>query len=86
MTDADIRSVESFVARPAGLGGAGTSSAKRYREFMEQCVRWAKAARTEQERATYLQLAQTWYEAARRIEENLGRIGESTDLIKRSQE
>ena len=41
-------------------------SAKEYREFAEECMGWAKTARSEQERQIFLQMAQTWLWAAAR--------------------
>jgi len=55
-----------------------------YRQFMADCLRWAKAARNEKDRATYLQLARTWHEAALEIERGLGLISESEHLLQRS--
>src|SRR5262249_13825864 len=42
-------------------GSAGMLSSDLYRQFMADCLRWAKAARNEKDRATYLQLAKTWH-------------------------
>jgi hypothetical protein len=39
-------------------------SAKEYRELMEEALRWAATARTEEERTTFLQIAKAWHEAA----------------------
>lgn len=44
------------------------SSAKEYREFARECMDWARTARSEQERAIFTQMAQTWSEAAARLE------------------
>ena len=47
-------------------------SSELYRQFMADCLRWAKAARSENDRESYLQLARTWHEAALHIERGLG--------------
>jgi hypothetical protein len=39
-------------------------SAKEYRELMEEALRWAKTARSKEERNTFLQIAKAWYDAA----------------------
>jgi hypothetical protein len=44
------------------------SSAQQYRENAEECIGWARTARTDKERATFLQMARTWIEAAERLE------------------
>jgi hypothetical protein len=44
------------------------SSAKEYREFAEQCLGWAKAARTGGERVIFLEMAQTWFQVAALLE------------------
>jgi hypothetical protein len=39
-------------------------SAKQFQEYAEECLDWAKSARSDQEREIFLQMAQTWMEAA----------------------
>ena len=55
-----------------------------YRQFRTDCLRWAKSAHNEKDRATYLQLARTWHEAALEIERGLGLISEGEYLLQRS--
>ena len=55
-----------------------------YRQFMADCLRWAKAARNDRDRETYYKLARTWHEAALQIERGLGLIAEGEDLVERS--
>jgi hypothetical protein len=43
-------------------------SAREYREFADECMGWAKTARSEQERQIFLQMAQTWLWAAARLD------------------
>ena len=43
-------------------------SAREYREFADECMGWAKTARSERERQIFLQMAQTWLWAAARLE------------------
>jgi len=40
------------------------SSAKEFRDYAEECLGWAKTARSEKERDTFLEMARTWMEAA----------------------
>jgi hypothetical protein len=65
--------------RPA-LESAEIASAKQYRQFRDECLRWAQAARNEAERDIYLQLAKTWHEAELRLEQSLALIAESKTL------
>jgi hypothetical protein len=51
---------------------------------MEECLRWAAKARSDEKRDMYLQLAKTWHEAAKRLEEGIGVIRENKDLLERS--
>ena len=44
------------------------SSANEFREFARECLDWASTARTEQERAAFMQMAETWIDAALRLE------------------
>jgi hypothetical protein len=39
-----------------------------YRENAEECIGWARTARTDRERQIFLQIAQAWMEAAARRE------------------
>jgi hypothetical protein len=55
-----------------------------YRQFMTDCLRWAKSAHNEKDRAIYLQLARTWHEAALEIERGLGLISEGEYLLQHS--
>jgi hypothetical protein len=50
------------------LGLCVVSAAQEYRENAEECVGWARTARTDKERAIFLQMARTWIEAAERLE------------------
>jgi hypothetical protein len=38
-------------------------SAKEYREYAAECMDWARSARTDQERDTFIQIAKTWLNA-----------------------
>jgi len=51
--------------------GCGASS-KQYREFADECLGWAKTARSERERQIFLQMAQTWLQAAGLAEQREG--------------
>jgi hypothetical protein len=39
-------------------------SANKYREFADECMALAKTARNEEERATFIEMANTWLQAA----------------------
>jgi hypothetical protein len=41
---------------------------KEYREYADECLGWAKTAKSDREREIFLQMAQTWLEAATRAE------------------
>jgi hypothetical protein len=50
------------------------SSAREFFENPEECFEWARTAKTERERAIFLQMAEAWLDAARRRE-----VNEATD-------
>jgi hypothetical protein len=50
------------------LGVRTVSSSKVFREYSEECLGWARTARSDRERGIFLQMAQTWLEAAIRLE------------------
>ena len=54
--------------------GRIVSSAKEYYENAEECFDWARTAKTERERAIFLQMAEAWFDVARRRE-----VNEATD-------
>jgi hypothetical protein len=39
-------------------------SSKEYREFADECMHWAKTARSDREKRVFLQMAETWLKAA----------------------
>jgi len=41
---------------------------KEYREYADECLGWAKTAKSEREREIFLKMVQTWLEAAFRAE------------------
>ena len=43
-------------------------TAKDYRAMAEECVKWAREARDDDVRAPLLQLAQTWLDAASKLD------------------
>ena len=43
-------------------------SAKEYREYADECLDWAKTAKSHKEREIFLQMARAWLEAAVRWE------------------
>jgi hypothetical protein len=44
--------------------GRSTSNADAYRRNADECIEWAKTAKSDFERNTFLQMAQTWLAAA----------------------
>ena len=40
------------------------SSATEYREYADECMGWAKSAKTDYERDLFLQMAKAWMDAA----------------------
>ncbi len=46
-------------------------SAKEYRELADECLGWARTAKSDKERRIFLQMAEAWLEvAARRVAQN----------------
>ena len=39
-------------------------SAKRFREYVDECMGWTKTASSDKNRQNYLQMAETWLRAA----------------------
>ena len=56
------------------------ASAKEYREFMEECLRWARTTRSEKHREALIEMAKTWREAAVQLERRHGLV-ESRELV-----
>jgi hypothetical protein len=61
--------------------GAMPPSATEYREFMEECLRWARTTRSEKHREALIEMAKTWSEAAVQLERRHGLIVESRELL-----
>jgi hypothetical protein len=50
------------------MGFVRMSSAKEFRDNAEECIGWARSARSDKEREIFLQMARTWTEAAEHLE------------------
>ena len=44
--------------------GESVVSAKEYREYADECMGWAKTAGTDKERLNFIEMANTWLQAA----------------------
>jgi hypothetical protein len=51
-------------SKSAHLGTCVVSSAEEYSAYANECLGWAKSARTEEERNAFLEMAKTWMNAA----------------------
>ena len=49
-----------------------TASPKEFREFAQECLRWADQTRSEQHREVLLEMAKTWMQAALEVERSWG--------------
>jgi hypothetical protein len=49
--------------------------------YRDKCLRWAKAAGTEEDRITLLHTAEGWEQAAQQIEDSVERIAVSRKLL-----
>jgi hypothetical protein len=73
------RSMAEARGRQVGLV---VSSPKELREYADECIGWARSARTDNERDIFLQMARTWIEAATRLERTLGIVDEHRENAK----
>jgi hypothetical protein len=55
-----------------------------YREYMAECLRAAAKAKSAEERASLLQLAQTWHRAATRLEASASWAEETRQGLERA--
>jgi hypothetical protein len=51
---------------------AMAASPKEFREFAEECLRWADETRSERHRQVLRDMAKTWMQAALQLERSLG--------------
>jgi hypothetical protein len=51
---------------------------KEFREFAQECLRWADETKSEQHRQVLLDMATTWMQAALQLERSLALIDDST--------
>jgi len=54
------------------------ASPKEFREFAEECSRWADETKSERHRQVLLDMAKTWTQAALQLERSLALIDDST--------
>ncbi len=50
------------------------ASPKEFREFAQECLRWADETKSEQHRQVLLEMAKTWTQAALQLERSLALI------------
>jgi hypothetical protein len=54
------------------------SSPKEFREFAQECLRWADETKSEQHRQILLEMAKTWMQATMEVERSWGLIEDSS--------
>jgi hypothetical protein len=54
----------NVVESESSMGPRVMTSAKEFREYADECKEWAKTAKTDHERDTFLQMAKSWLDAA----------------------
>jgi hypothetical protein len=54
------------------------SSPEEFREFAQECLRWAGETKSQRHRQALLEMASTWIQAALEVERGLGLIAEGT--------
>jgi len=59
---------------------AMATSPEEFREFAQECLRWADETKSERHRQVLLEMARTWIEAALELERSLGLIDEGALL------
>lgn len=68
------------------LGPHVMSSAKEYREYADECMGWAKSAKTAKERDIFLQMAKAWRDAALIARDRRAPSPATSDLAQRPQD
>jgi hypothetical protein len=53
------------------------ASPKEFREFAQECLRWADETKSERHRQVLREMASTWMQAALQLERSLARIDDS---------
>jgi hypothetical protein len=61
------------------------ASPKEFREFAEECLRWADETKSERHRQVLLDMAKTWMQAALQLERSLALIDDDLTPPRRSQ-
>ena len=68
--------LETTSGNECSVEGRIMSSAAEYRELAEECLGWARTARSDRERRIFLQMAEAWLDAATRSEKNARPLAE----------
>jgi hypothetical protein len=66
--------------------GLMSFSAKEYREYADECMGWAKSAKTAKERDIFLQMAKAWRDAALIARDRRAPSPATSDLAPRPQD
>jgi hypothetical protein len=56
------------------------SSPEEFREFAQECLRWAGETKSDRHRQVLLEMARTWIQAALEVEGSLGLFDEGAPL------
>jgi hypothetical protein len=64
---------------------AMAASPKEFREFAQECLRWADETKSERHRQVLLDMAKTWMQAALQLERSLALIDDDLTPPRRSQ-
>jgi hypothetical protein len=60
------------------------ASPKEFRDFAQECLRWADETKSERHRQVLLDMAKTWMQAALQLERSLALIGDFPTHTRRS--
>jgi hypothetical protein len=71
--------------RTYGGERAMAASPKEFREFAQECLRWADETKSERHRQVLLDMAKTWMQAALQLERSLALIDDDLTPPRRSQ-
>jgi hypothetical protein len=77
-----------FFHSDCGIGSwerAMAASPKEFREFAQECLRWADETKSERHRQVLLDMAKTWMQAALQLERSLALIDDDLTPPRRSQ-
>jgi hypothetical protein len=71
--------------KPTGVGETCIMTTAKYQQYIRECMRWAAKAQTEEERLTFLEMADAWTRVAFVVSDGFRQSAFDANVAKRAE-